>query len=129
MNKRRRLIDIYKDLPWYDRLELFLRAYLRSWPFVERRDPANDFHLIGDRRRSFLERFERLLGLESPDPAQTVRVHILALVATLQVILITLATASDHLENLLLIATFCGYAAGVLAIRQYRLERLPERSR
>ena len=102
-----------------------LNNSLDTWPMTERRSPENDYHLIGDRRaRTWLERAERLLGLESPNPARTVRVHVTTVVATVQVLLIVLVTLEGRFENLLLLPVFCIYAAAILTLRNYRIKRL-----
>ena len=82
------------------------------------------YHMISERRRTPLEKLESLLGIEVPSAGKTWRVQIVALVATLQVLVITLATAEIQPANLLLISTYCFYAIGILKYRQYRIESL-----
>jgi hypothetical protein len=54
MNQRHRLTKLYRHLPWYDRAELYFRARLRTWPFVERRRQIQPYHLVGNRRQASL---------------------------------------------------------------------------
>lgn len=101
-----------------------LNNSLEAWPMTERRSPENAYHLVGDRRaRTWLERAESLLGLESPNPGRTVRVHLTTIVATVQVLVIVFVTMG-HFENLLLLPVFCLYAAAILTLRNYRIKRL-----
>ena len=94
---------------------------MRAWPFANRRRMAQNYHRIGDRRQTLAEKVDAWLGLESPDPARTLRVHLTTAIATCQVVIIVAAVAPEHREILLLIPTFCLYAACLLAYRQYRI--------
>jgi hypothetical protein len=49
MNNHRRLFEIYESLPLHDRVQLYVSARLRLWPFRNRRRLR--CHYIGDRRR------------------------------------------------------------------------------
>jgi hypothetical protein len=92
-----------------------VRNVLRTWPFVNRRREALGYHLVGDRRRTWKQR----LGLLEQGSA--LRLKFLALVASVQTLIIVLAVSNRHPEMLLLIPTFCLYVAGLLAYRRYRL--------
>lgn len=93
---------------------------LRPWLLPDRRT-MRDHYQINNRRLSWLEKLEDRLGIEPPNRTRDLRVNILTLVATLQVLFIIFATARVRPENILLIPAFCLYAALTLTFRQYRL--------
>lgn len=88
---------------------------------LARKLPAN-YHMVGEDTRTWLEKMEDYFGIQPPSTTRDLRVNIVIAVATLQVVLIILATAAVYPAILLLIPTFCFYTAAMLAYRQYRLK-------
>jgi hypothetical protein len=125
MRKYRKLYD---DLTPEQQIEMLIeiakrREALQDAPLYERTQAH--WVLAHDRRLTWFERIETALGIEPPHSKRTWRIHITAMVATVQVLIIVLATATVHPENLLLIPTFCLYVAAMLAMRQYRINSMP----
>jgi hypothetical protein len=97
-------------------------AYLRIFKTIKSLIPRPiNAYYIGDRRRNWLEKLEDKLGLERPNRSRDLRINIMVIVATLELLVITIVTATAHIEALLIIPVVCFYLAGMLAYRQHRL--------
>jgi hypothetical protein len=110
---------------WKHKLaSLTKRVWVNDKLIIDRR-VTPEIHYIGDRRRSWFEKLEDFLGIEPPNTRRTWRINIVIAVGTIQVVLLTLATARVNPESFMLIPIFCFYFAGILAFRKYRLENMP----
>lgn len=112
-DKRIRLNELYSQLSWQDRIEIYFRAYMLRWLTLERQ-----------RGEAYTRQNHPWYLLEPLQERNTPRMHLVSIISAISVIAISITISVANPMNLMIIPAFALFSVGVLVLRQIKLHAL-----
>lgn len=112
-NKRSRLTELYSQLSWRERLELYFHASMRRWLILERQQVE-----------AYAGRNQPWYALEPAQEKNTARMHLISVACAVLVLALSALFSANNPAGLMMIPAFALFTVLLLTLRQLKLQAL-----